>query len=96
VRSNKSTAIQMETLWSVAILLGELWAQGSKVDDKLLGDVWPCEALKSTGNSDCYLPFHTTTQWICYSVIDILESVLSVTVDGKDQLTPLTEYPNGR
>ncbi|CAM0135817.1 hypothetical protein VKS41_001747 [Umbelopsis sp. WA50703] len=95
VRSNKSTAIQMETLWSVAILLGELWAQGSKVDDKLLGDVWPCEALKSTGISDCYLPFHTTTQWICYSVIDILESVLSVTVDGKDQLTPLTEYPNG-
>ncbi|KAG2184499.1 hypothetical protein INT43_000408 [Umbelopsis isabellina] len=95
VRSNKSSAVQMETLWSVAILLGELWAQGSKVGDKLMGDVWHCEALKSTGNSDCYLPFHTTTQWICYSVIDILETVLSVTVDGKDQLTPLTEYPNG-
>jgi hypothetical protein len=96
VRSNKSTVIQMETLWSVAILLGERWAQGSTVEGKSVGDVWPCEALRSAGSSDHYLPFHTTSQWMCYSIIEVIESQLGVMVDGKDQLTPLTDYPNGK
>ncbi|CAO3661565.1 unnamed protein product [Umbelopsis vinacea] len=95
VRSNKSTVIQMETLWSVAILLGERWAQGSTVEGKSVGDVWPCEALRSAGSSDHYLPFHTTSQWMCYSIIEVIESQLGVMVDGKDQLTPLTDYSNG-
>jgi hypothetical protein len=96
VRSSKATIIQMETLWSVAILLGELWSQGSTVEGKTVGDVWPYEALRSAGTSDHYLSFHTSTQWICYSIIEILETQLGIMVDGKDQLTPLTEYPNGK
>ncbi|KAG2173013.1 hypothetical protein INT44_006986 [Umbelopsis vinacea] len=96
VRSSKgTTVIQMETLWSVAILLGELWAQGSPVEGRSVGDVWPCEALRSAGFSDPYVPFHTTTQWLCYSIVEVLETQLGITVDGKDQLTPLTDYPNG-
>jgi hypothetical protein len=95
VRSSKATVIQMETLWSVSILLGELWAQGSPVEGRSVGDVWPCEALRSAGFSDPYVPFHTTTQWLCYSIIEVLETQLGITVDGKDQLTPLTDYPNG-
>lgn len=95
VRSSKATVIQMEALWSVAILLGELWAQGSPVEGRSVGDVWPCEALKSAGFLDHYVPFHTTTQWLCYSLIEVLETQLGITVDGKDQLTPLTDYPNG-
>ncbi|KAH8547792.1 hypothetical protein BGW37DRAFT_535795 [Umbelopsis sp. PMI_123] len=95
VRSSKGNVIQMETLWSVVILLGELWARGSEVEGKAVGDVWLCEALRSAGFSDPYLPFHTTTQWLCYAIIEVLETQLGITVDGKDQLTPLTDYPNG-
>lgn len=62
-----------------------------------LGDVWPCTALKTEGQAegDDLVPFHKLTQWMTYSVIDAIESVLKWQIVDKEDMTGLPEYRNG-
>lgn len=41
------------------------------------------------------VPFHKLTQWLIYSLIEALESMLDLKVTGKEQMTTLAEYRNG-
>lgn len=41
------------------------------------------------------VPFHKLTQWLCYSLLEPLQRVLHVAIDGEALLTGLPEYRNG-
>merc|ERR1712226_270527 len=41
------------------------------------------------------VPFHKLTQWLVYSLIDVLQAHLDVKTSGQDNLTALSEYRNG-
>jgi len=62
----------------------------------LRGDVWAHSMLQITGKPGSDLvPFHKLTQWLIYSVIDVLDISLGLKVTGLDLLTGLPEYRNG-
>jgi hypothetical protein len=42
------------------------------------------------------VPFHKLTQWLCYSLIEVIESAdLGIKFTDVDQMTALAEYRNG-
>jgi hypothetical protein len=41
------------------------------------------------------VPFHKLTQWITYSVVEVIEKVAKWKIDGLEDLTGLPEYRNG-
>lgn len=54
-----------------------------------LGDAWPCKSLsksldqagKERKEGDDFVPFHKLTQWLCYSLVDAIESETGWKVD---------------
>ncbi|UKZ46044.1 hypothetical protein TrVGV298_000241 [Trichoderma virens] len=61
-----------------------------------LGDAWPCEALPRGSNSwESILPFHNLTQWLAYSIMQPMQSLLNMHFAGTELLTGLPEYRNG-
>lgn len=54
-----------------------------------LGDIWPCKSLsksldqagKERKEGDDFVPFHKLTQWLCYSLVDAIESETGWKVD---------------
>eukprot|EP00747_Dinoflagellata_sp_TGD_P208717 gnl/TRDRNA2_/TRDRNA2_82163_c2_seq1.p1 gnl/TRDRNA2_/TRDRNA2_82163_c2~~gnl/TRDRNA2_/TRDRNA2_82163_c2_seq1.p1 ORF type:complete len:565 (+),score=109.16 gnl/TRDRNA2_/TRDRNA2_82163_c2_seq1:242-1696(+) len=85
--------------------LGVLWAACSEgfsdvwptqPNGILRGDVWTHSKLQLTGipGSDL-VPFHKLSQWLVYSLIDVLDLMCGVKVSGAEQLTCLAEYRNG-
>lgn len=54
-----------------------------------LGDVWPCTSLSRSldqagidrEEGDDFVPFHKLTQWLCYSLVDAIESEAGWKVD---------------
>jgi len=59
-------------------------------------DVWSYNALQVQGKPGSDLvPFHKLTQWLVYSLIDLLEETLGIKVIGKEALSCLAEYRNG-
>ena len=64
-----------------------IWPGRIEVDGQNVGDVWrhPRVGL---------VPFHKLSQWLCYSLIEVLEAA-SVPVGNVDDLTGLAEYRNG-
>jgi hypothetical protein len=100
--TDKSTmTIQLEILWSVVIDgLAEVWPPTrTKIKGISLGDVWPCETLRSrhapNDSTDHLVPFHKLSQWLTYSLIEPLNKVLGVTFANVEVLTGLPEYRNG-
>ncbi len=59
-----------------------------------LGDVWRHSALASDGPAAGLVPFHKLSQWLSYSLVELLEDA-GVAVCGLDALTGLPEYRNG-
>lgn len=49
----------------------------------------------STAAWESILPFHKLTQWLCYSLMQPLQSLLRVHFAGAELLTGLPEYRNG-
>ncbi|OXG14982.1 hypothetical protein C367_05644 [Cryptococcus neoformans Ze90-1] len=68
-----------------------------------LGDVWPCKSLSRSldqagvdrEEGDDFVPFHKLTQWLCYSLVDAIESEAGWKVDKGLGQTGLPEYRNG-
>lgn len=50
---------------------------------------------KSTGGWESILPFHKLTQWLAYSVMQPMQSLLKMHFAGTELLTGLPEYRNG-
>lgn len=66
-----------------------------------LGDAWPVPALdksfegKKREEGDALVPFHKLTQWLCYSLVEGIESEAGWKVDRGRGQTGLPEYRNG-
>jgi hypothetical protein len=69
-----------DLLATILELLAPVWPRP-------LGDVWHHPLLGM-------VPFHKLSQWLCYSLVEVLEQA-PVPVTGLDDLTGLAEYRNG-
>ncbi len=59
-----------------------------------LGDVWAHPRAEGEGDAAGLVPFHKLSQWLCYSLIEVLEQA-GLPVEEPDALTGLAEYRNG-
>ncbi len=95
-------SVKIETLWSVVIDgLAEVWLPTrTSINGVSLGDVWPCEVLKSPGtmvdSTEHLIPFHKLSQWLTYSLIEPMMKISNITFQGIEHLTGLPEYRNGK
>ena len=72
--------------------LGSIWPKRASINWFNLGDVWVYDPLGTGVRS--LIPFHKLSQWITYSVIDLMDQE-GITVHGLEDLTALAEYRNG-
>ncbi|KZT59272.1 DUF1688-domain-containing protein [Calocera cornea HHB12733] len=100
-------SIHVTFLWHVLMDgLTAIWPDSrTKLKGTSLGDVWPCEALRNALCRKCHwqeimegddlVPFHKLSQWLCYSLIEVLQKIMKWDVDGMGDMTGLPEYRNG-
>ena len=93
--ANDKNQVSVKILWeALAGGLKGVWpSSGSGVKR---GDVWMHNKLKNPmeAGSDL-IPFHKLTQWLAYTIIDVMENNLGVVFTDQNQLTALAEYRNG-
>ncbi|KAI8144415.1 hypothetical protein BJV82DRAFT_607261 [Fennellomyces sp. T-0311] len=87
-------SVPIEKLWKAVMSLGGIWPARIEIEGVQLGDVWPCTCLGAQSPENL-VPFHKLSQWLTYSLIEVLETTLGVTVDGVETMTGLPEYRNG-
>jgi hypothetical protein len=83
-----------ELLITMLELLAPIWPARIMLDGENLGDVWPHTALPGDGPTAGLIPFHKLSQWLAYSMVEVLEQT-AITVGDLDDLTGLAEYRNG-
>jgi hypothetical protein len=91
--------VPLAALWYALIEgLNPIWPSRIKFGGISLGDVWPCDALKATAKKegDELVPFHKLTGWTTYSLTVPIEKVLGWKFEGKEDMTGLPEYRNGK
>jgi hypothetical protein len=71
-------------------VLGPIWPGRLTLEGTPLGDAWRHSAIPGDG----IVPFHKLSQWLAYSLLEVLERA-GKTVRGLDGLTGLPEYRNG-
>ncbi|GAA5836277.1 hypothetical protein JCM3766R1_003475 [Sporobolomyces carnicolor] len=95
----KKVAVKMETMWEIVVEgLSGVWpAARTKIDGVSLGDVWPVDCLEKQekGDGEEFVSFHKLSQWLTYSLIEVMEKLLGWSFIGKEQMTGLPEYRNG-
>jgi len=93
--------VPLPALWTALLDgLNPIWPSRPSLGGISLGDVWPCQALAQSGpvdpDSDTILvPFHKLTQWLTYSLVEVLQKILGWKVEGLEDMTGLPEYRNG-
>jgi len=91
--------------------LAPIWpASRTAVNGTPLGDAWPCGSMPqaspplTNGNGvgakpaeawEAILPLHKITQWLAYSLMQPMQSLLKMHFAGTELLTGLPEYRNG-
>jgi hypothetical protein len=83
-----------EILGSLLDGFANIWPGRIALGGENLGDVWPHPLAGGTGPDAGLVPFHKLSQWLAYSLIEVLEDA-GVPVRGLDALTGLAEYRNG-
>ena len=93
--------VQIDTLWK-AVREGfkGVWpATRTKIDGESMGDVWPCGVLRKPGATEedtaHLVPFHKLSQWLTYSLMEPMESLMKIRIEGLGKMTGLPEYRNG-
>lgn len=91
--------VLLPTIWDVlTINLRGIWPEGrTKFQEgaRGLGDVWKTSTLDPLNDGlKSLVPFHKLTQWLCYSLIQVLRNA-DVIIEGENLLTALPEYRNG-
>jgi len=74
--------LPLTILWSTLFdLLLPIWPSRTTLPshpDFALGDVWPCpslaRSLKERKEGEDLVPFHKLSQWLCYSLVEPIES----------------------
>ena len=74
--------------------MGEIWPDGSWIDNVAIGDAGYHEVVKRSDITDGIVPFHKLSQWMSYSLIEPLQEA-GFKVNNLDALTGLAEYRNG-
>ncbi len=77
-------------LSTILDVLAPIWPDRFILAGENLGDVWRHPGLPGDG----LVPFHKLSQWLSYSLIEVLEQA-SISVARLDELTGLAEYRNG-
>ena len=91
--------------------LAPIWPTSrTAINGVSLGDAWPCQSMPQQGASskvsafpnssnaaawESILPFHKLTQWLTYSLMQPMQSLLKMHFAGTELLTGLPEYRNG-
>lgn len=86
--------------------LSPIWPPSrTSINGVSLGDAWPCQSMPqpgfkaaangSTNDWESILPFHKLTQWLTYSLMQPMQSLLKMHFAGTELLTGLPEYRNG-
>ncbi len=83
-----------EVLTTILETLAPIWPSRLVLGGENLGDVWCHPMLGGTGPGAGLVPFHKLSQWLSYSMVEVLEQA-SIEVVGLDDLTGLAEYRNG-
>lgn len=90
--------VPLPVLWNVLMSgLAPIWPQSrTSIDGVSLGDAWPCTAMPGgAGSWESIVPFHKLTQWLTYSLMQPMQSLLNMHFAGTELLTGLPEYRNG-
>lgn len=91
--------VPLPVLWNVLMNgLASIWPPGrTAINGVSLGDAWPCRAMPNSGTAswESILPFHKLTQWLTYSLMQPMQSLLNMHFAGTELLTGLPEYRNG-
>lgn len=91
--------VPLPVLWNVLMNgLGPIWPPSrTALNGVSLGDAWPCQAMPNPGAAswESILPFHKLTQWLTYSLMQPMQSLLNMHFAGQELLTGLPEYRNG-
>lgn len=94
---NSGFVVDTNDLWR-AVIYGfrDIWPVEGRVNygGIVLGDVWECPAL-GADKSVNLVPFHKLSQWLTYSLIEVLQKKLGCIVRNLDSMTGLPEYRNG-
>ncbi|KAJ1965808.1 hypothetical protein GGI12_000495 [Dipsacomyces acuminosporus] len=101
--SETGKAVDIDDVWKAIIEgLAPVWpASRTQLDGCSLGDVWPCDTLAesaSTGkavDAACLVPFHKLSQWLTWSLLEVITKLGKFTVSGIERMTGLPEYRNG-
>lgn len=94
--------VRTESLFKVIIDgFAEIWPSSrTTLGGVSLGDVWPCDTIKSPNapadSTEHYVAFHKLSQWMTYSIMEPLETLLNVEWEHSSLLTGLPEYRNGK
>ncbi|KAF9984828.1 hypothetical protein BGZ65_012516 [Modicella reniformis] len=100
-RRNDKYVVRTESLFKIVIDgFAEIWPSSrTGLNGVSLGDVWPCDTIKDPAappdSTDHYVVFHKLSQWMTYSIMEPLETLLNVEWEHANLLTGLPEYRNG-
>jgi hypothetical protein len=83
-----------DLLSQILISLSAIWPPGNSIGALPLGDCWRHSAVRGEGLSDGWMPLHSLSQWLTYSLLEPFEWS-GVKVRGVEALTALSEYRNG-
>lgn len=76
--------------------LGPIWPPSrTNINGVSLGDAWPCSSMPNGQAWESIVPFHKLTQWLTYSLMQPMQSLLNMYFAGSELLTGLPEYRNG-
>lgn len=91
-----AATVSVNVLWT-ALMKGlvNIWPAHASTGLRR-GDVWVHSKIKNPSEPGSDLvPFHKLTQWLCYSLIEVMESCLGIQFTDVDSMTALAEYRNG-
>lgn len=93
-KASGSTIPAAQVLAIVLQAFGPIWPSRLSLRGENLGDVWRHSAAVADDETGGFVPFHKLSQWLTYSLIEILEDA-GLRVADLDALTGLPEYRNG-
>ncbi|KAJ2558663.1 hypothetical protein EV175_000682 [Coemansia sp. RSA 1933] len=102
--AESARAVSIDDVWTVVVDgLASVWpASRTKLDGVALGDVWQCDTLavdqqggEPVPGVHSLVPFHKLSQWLTWSLLEVITQLARFTVSGTERLTGLPEYRNG-
>jgi hypothetical protein len=93
-RASNGVLPARELLTTILEVLAPIWPGRLTLGGANLGDVWRHPMLRGEGPGAGLVPFHKLSQWLSYSMVEVLEQA-SIEIGALDELTGLAEYRNG-